>query len=71
MQECQNLFINFKLLFIMKTLNVSAYGVEEMNGQEVMQVEGEKLTMLNTNGLGQVIVWLTFLKHVTMGGGNS
>jgi lactobin A/cerein 7B family class IIb bacteriocin len=29
-----------KLLFIMKTLDISAYGVEEMNKQEMMMVEG-------------------------------
>jgi lactobin A/cerein 7B family class IIb bacteriocin len=39
-------FIYFNLLFIMKTLNISAYGVEEMNKQEVMQAEGGILPLL-------------------------
>jgi lactobin A/cerein 7B family class IIb bacteriocin len=46
MQKCQNLFINFKFLKIMKTLDVSAYGVEEMCKQEMMQAEGGILPLL-------------------------
>jgi hypothetical protein len=40
MQKYRNLFINFKLLFIMKALNVFAYGVEEMNKQEIISMDG-------------------------------
>jgi hypothetical protein len=61
MQKCLNLFINFKLLFIMKTLNVSAYGVEEMNGQEMIIENGGFLQFVLGAIVGELVydLWKT------------
>ncbi|MDR3365661.1 MAG: class IIb bacteriocin, lactobin A/cerein 7B family [Prevotellaceae bacterium] len=50
------LFTNFKTLFEMKTLDLNAYGVYEMNAEEMMDVDGGSLALAIALTLGILLL---------------